>query len=134
MPRKRRCNLCHKAFSSDDSVTCPDCESYNAFRCGKLIPERQNKPGEIHFSFSPSDIDKLITDPGDELMAKCEHNEKNEITVTINLYNHKDYKTIVRSINHEFLHVAIALSSDWKTSKLADTSGLMIKLTEGGCL
>jgi len=71
-------------------------------------------------------------------MGNCERDKKDSYhySVTINLFNftqENPIDDIIKSISHEYLHVSIALASDWETSKKAD-SNLLKRLEREGYL
>ena len=140
MIRKKFCKQCGKRFEDDtNSFHCPSCTKLNEERCKKPIVEYKSQPGNITFSVKKSWSDKETETVETKLLGLCERDKKDgHMAIRINLFNFDKLKPdvyidIINTVSHESLHVAIALSSDWNTSKMAD-NGLLKKLESEGYL
>lgn len=139
---RKYCKTCGKKFEDDTNLfQCPDCRKWNDYVCNHPIQEKRNEPGNIHFAFSESWLSKKARELLDSSYYgsfQIDKKDKTHYAIFIHLYNFdiqdKELcKKICSVISHEFLHLAIYLSTDLETSKKAD-DWLIKKLEKDGYL
>jgi hypothetical protein len=140
--RKKVCS-CGKIFKTEtNEIKCPSCVKFNEYRCSykqfdKIIPH-----DEIHFAFKRSWTLNVLENHGKYTVTgtlEIDARDKNYFSIFIYLFNYDSldnhvYKKICTTISHEWLHYAIALADGMETTRKADLSGLMRRLTEEGYL
>ena len=142
MPVKRICK-CGKAFQSFGSIICSDCTRWNAYICSH--PQLEQKAitilPELRFFFHRTAVSDLFQTV-DTALSGCfriDSKDKTKWSIHIYLFSYSIMdsdliKQIGITISHEYLHKCIGIdaSESSAVNSMADSSGLMTRLKDGG--
>jgi hypothetical protein len=144
MPVKRICK-CGKPFQSFGSVICSDCTRWNDYICSHPQLEKKEPTilSELRFFFHKTAITDIFQEDGLDLTGcfRIDSKDKTKWSIHIYLFSYSIMeldliKKIGITISHEYLHKCIGIdaSESSAVNSMADSSGLMIRLRDGGYL
>jgi hypothetical protein len=140
---KHHCRTCGKRVEEGNSTfTCNSCTKFNEARCNKPITEKEPTIlPELRFFFHKTAITDIFQEDGLDLTGcfRIDSKDKTKWSIHIYLFSYSIMeldliKKIGITISHEYLHKCIGIdaSESSAVNSMADSSGLMIRLRDGG--